>query len=139
MKYDIIFSCGHNGTVTLFGPNTERERKIWGYKNYGECAACKQARLEAENKKMAEESIKRGWAQLEGSEKQIAWATTIRINMVKELEKKCAEVFIEYFEKALPEVLSEHTSAAWWIEHRESDTFKHELIDAMRRAAGKEN
>lgn len=28
MKYDITYSCGHEGTVDLWGKVSERERKI---------------------------------------------------------------------------------------------------------------
>lgn len=28
MKYEVTFSCGHTGTVQLYGKGDERERKI---------------------------------------------------------------------------------------------------------------
>ena len=31
MKYDITYSCGHTGTVELYGKTSERESKIRWY------------------------------------------------------------------------------------------------------------
>lgn len=40
MQYDIVFFCGHSGTVNLFGTNTERERKLRYFQTSGLCPAC---------------------------------------------------------------------------------------------------
>lgn len=40
MKYDITYSCGHAGTVELFGKGAEREKKIYWYENSGMCPEC---------------------------------------------------------------------------------------------------
>lgn len=40
MKYDITFSCGHTGTITLYGKNEDRERKLEYYKREGLCKKC---------------------------------------------------------------------------------------------------
>lgn len=42
MKYEVTFSCGHTGTVQLYGKGDERERKIRYFEEYGVCSACKQ-------------------------------------------------------------------------------------------------
>ena len=36
-KYNITYSCGHEGTVQLFGKSEERERKIKYYEEFGLC------------------------------------------------------------------------------------------------------
>lgn len=40
-KYDITYSCGHKGEITLFGKTSERERKIAWYESTGLCPDCK--------------------------------------------------------------------------------------------------
>ena len=36
MKYTLTYSCGHTGTVQLYGKTEERERKIKYYEEYGQ-------------------------------------------------------------------------------------------------------
>lgn len=40
MKYEVTFSCGHTGTVQLYGKGDERERKIRYFEEYGVCSEC---------------------------------------------------------------------------------------------------
>lgn len=54
-KYNVKFSCGHEDTVELFGPNKERERKIAWYENNHVCPACYRAEQDAKNGTDAEE------------------------------------------------------------------------------------
>ncbi len=46
-KYDVTYSCGHNGTVELFGKTSERENKLNWYAAYGLCPACYRAKMES--------------------------------------------------------------------------------------------
>ena len=51
MKYDVTYSCGHSGTVTLFGKGTDRERKLEFFKDSGICPECfKKKKMEEEEK-----------------------------------------------------------------------------------------
>lgn len=54
MKYDITYSCGHNGTVELFGKGSERERKINFFERCGLCPECYKAQMQ---KKAAEQPL----------------------------------------------------------------------------------
>jgi len=47
-KYDITYSCGHKGTVELFGKTSERENKIAWYERDGLCPECYKATKRAE-------------------------------------------------------------------------------------------
>lgn len=49
MKYTVKFSCGHDDTVELFGKNTDRQRKIDYFMNYGICSACYKEQKTIEN------------------------------------------------------------------------------------------
>ena len=54
-KYTVKFSCGHEGTVRLFGENAERERKIKYYEAYGICPECWAEKQNEENSEGCEE------------------------------------------------------------------------------------
>lgn len=47
MKYEVTFSCGHTGTVQLYGKGDERERKIRYFEEYGVCSECYKERRDA--------------------------------------------------------------------------------------------
>lgn len=69
-KYEINYTCGHTSTVQLFGKCSERERKIeWMERQ--ECPECRRKR-EAEEAVKVTEGLE--LPELEGSEKQVAWA-----------------------------------------------------------------
>lgn len=52
MKYTVTYSCGHTGTVQLYGKTEERERKIKYYEEYGLCPECYKKQKQEENEKM---------------------------------------------------------------------------------------
>lgn len=83
MKYNIKFSCGHEGVIELYGKQEERERKIYLAERYGYCPECEARKREEENKKNSELAKAIGLPELKGSEKQIAWAETIRMKFVE--------------------------------------------------------
>ena len=85
MKYDITHSCGCVETVDIIGSNThgERDRKI----AWLESKPCR----ECEHKAAVEKANAEGMAELEGSEKQIAWALDIRRDMIAKIEEMIEE------------------------------------------------
>lgn len=40
MKYNITFSCGHTGTVELFGKDKDRHKKLEYFQENGLCSEC---------------------------------------------------------------------------------------------------
>lgn len=52
MKYDVVYSCGHKGTVDLFGPTKDRESKIEWYGSQALCPDCYKAKMEKKDKEM---------------------------------------------------------------------------------------
>lgn len=54
MKYDIIYSCGHEGTVDLWGKGAERDRKISFFERCGLCPDCYKAQMQ---KQVAEQPL----------------------------------------------------------------------------------
>lgn len=93
MKYTVKYSCGHTGTVELFGKESERERKIAWYERAGMCPECYATARKAEQEKAAAEY---SLPELVGTEKQVAWAEKIRMKFIElreEQAKRNAELY----------------------------------------------
>ena len=78
-KYEIHHACGCVRTVNLYGHHKDRERTIEWLETQ-ECPECKRQR---ENEESAAKAKAAGRPELTGSEKQIAWANTIREQTVE--------------------------------------------------------
>jgi hypothetical protein len=110
-KYTITYKCGHTVEKQLFGKEVDRQRWIkWA--ESGDCPDCARAEANA------------GLIPLVGSEKQVNWAADIRpalIQTVNEWAVKARPKFAADLETKLTQALDHLptiTSAAWWIEHR---------------------
>jgi len=90
-KYNVTYSCGHEGTETLFGPGRERERKLEWFREGGLCPTCYTEKKEADRQAAAVQAERAaasaGLPPLVGTEKQCAWAETIRMGFVAYLER----------------------------------------------------
>ena len=121
-KYDVVFSCGHEERIELFGKGTERERKIAWFEKYGLCSTCykEQQQAKAEARAAAWEL-----PALTGTPKQIAWAERIRSDFFakfEDMEKKSGQSTAEAAEKdaRFGQFLSwvkDQTEARFWIDH----------------------
>lgn len=90
MKYDITYSCGHAGTVELYGKTSERESKIRWYETTAVCPEC----YKKQQEEAAETITKYELPELGGSEKQVAWAKKLMESAITVLEtegRKTAE------------------------------------------------
>ena len=98
-KYKGVFACGHEGTIYRDGGGKEsRVKAAWIMEN-NDCPACEEARRQAkikeENEKAVEITKELNLPELQGSEKQISWASTLRIKALgylDELITKCNTV-----------------------------------------------
>jgi len=92
-QYHVTHTCGHTHTHHLTGKHSAREWRI-GRLEVEACPDCQRVAREqaraAENAKNAEAAKSAGLPTLTGSEKQVAWAETIRLSWVKEV----ARVFV---------------------------------------------
>lgn len=84
-KYTITRACGHTESVQIYGKVSERDR-LASHEERKDCAECYQAkqaaaRLAATNA-AAESAKSAGLPVMDGSEKQVAWAETIRAKMI---------------------------------------------------------
>jgi hypothetical protein len=148
MAWNIInYTCGHNDRIQMYGKNTEREsRKAWLEK--GVCPDCYRKQKEEERKieseVAAEQARENGLPELAGSEKQIAWAETIRKNALTSTRNKIKEGYVakDAEEAALIKVSQEaknqletEKSAKWWIDNRSNvNTY---VYDCVKNAYGK--
>ena len=94
-KYKVTYSCGHESVVELFGKETEREKKLEWMRDIAVCPDCYKEQLKAErdeaNKAAAERAAEQGLPVLTGTEKQVAWANTIRDKFVSGVQTELDE------------------------------------------------
>lgn len=118
-KYTVNHICGHSVEVQLFGKMDDRYRRIEWLETQ-ECDECRKAKANAAAAAAKEE---RGLPDLTGSEKQVAWANTIREQAYKALDElepfntndKTKALFSSWRTK-----LDAQTEAKWWIDNRYS-------------------
>ena len=157
MNTEVTFSCGHTGWVQIYGRPAERERRVWYYENHGLCPECyKKQQEEAkrqreEEARMAKENADAfGLPTLAGSEKQVAWAITIRqsfIDKYQEMQARYEEIKDDISDnkrQSLKELLDKYlfvinteTSAVRWIDRREYIDLKNHMVDWYEELAGK--
>ena len=139
-KYDVRFSCGHTERKELFGAEKDRQSKIAYWEKSGVCSECYRKEKEQEAVRFAQENA---LPKLEGSEKQIAWATEIRLRKLAELEQMMEEALAEMpGEKELIEAQGQEykakllkiTKAATWIDARKSSV--DHIISTVCRSLG---
>lgn len=119
MKYDVTHSCGCTETVELLGKGEERKRRIAALESQP-CPACRAAEVNAED----------GFASLDGTPKQVAWAGDLRKRMIREVEGFAAKALAEegYTEAERDQVRANIdksiaairgvSSAKWFIDRR---------------------
>lgn len=132
------YSCGHEGRTNVVGPTKDRGRKVeWHFS--GLCPECykkkQEEKRDAENKEAAEKSAEMELPELSGTEKQVAWANTLRVKVVDSLNLRCNKIEAALKEKGLDTIPGEeigmkeihdsmqhfiksHTDARYWIDMR---------------------
>ena len=123
----ICKTCGEKFTWSRECSNRDsaNQTEEWALKNVEECPECIfKARVKYENEQAMEMSESLDLPKLEGSEKQITWANTIRIkfieyyNRVKSLPStKTNKQICENFE----DIIQKEITAKYWIDNRYSN------------------
>lgn len=137
-QYDGVYSCGHEGRVNIIGPMKNREWKRERIFS-GLCPECrKKAQEEEREKKDCEAAMLSKEMELpilSGTEKQVKWANTLRIEAINKMnmyaeqigsgKKRCTDYEGNRFTVSTDMILeciqfacTEHTDAKFWIEHR---------------------
>lgn len=147
-KYDVHFSCGHTGTIQLYGKESDRKRRIEWLEKYGTCSECYKNSLDEQAEECKKKCNDIGLFITEGSEKQIKWAFQIATQFLnndiylfrdkankaiaehskdEESAKACLEVIQKILDIAVTKVDSK-----FWIDHRENreafEYFKKEVF-----------
>lgn len=132
MKYSGTYICGHQGYVNVIGPHKEREWKINRAFSHL-CPECEKAQYEAkiieDNNAAAKKSKEMELPALTGSEKQITWATTIRVKFVESFYKFIEDGKTFYYKDkrkiseedlrlAFDMFIETQTKASAWIDKR---------------------
>jgi len=127
-KWSIDRACGHTEVVQLYGPSRDRQRKA-AWLAEQPCSSCRaaerKARHEAEAREAKIAAEQEGRPKLVGSEKQIAWAESIRHKVWQQLEQLATIARATDHPKAKValaaiEAIKAERAAAWWIDRRES-------------------
>ena len=118
-KYTVNYKCGHEGTVQLFGKTSERERKLEWMSQTMLCSDCYKAEQERQNVQAGMDNICAGMPMLSGSEKQIAWAESLRSKAYK--------------------LLTADNAAASLVSHVVTNAKRFGLTPEMLKAAGIDN
>lgn len=135
-QYTVEHNCGHSQTVSLVGKHKDREWRLTKMRAES-CPGCLgKARREAIATRAAEirdSGLDSSWAKLHGTERQVEWATTIRVAKLTPIVERAiaAESSLDdpdttdaqraVVEKGLRAVnwLQWCASASWWIEARD--------------------
>ena len=147
-KYNITFSCGHEGWVTITGPRKQREW-ILHSKESNICPDCykkqRQQKINQENQESLELTKEMELPLLTGTEKQVAWATTLRIQAIKKMETLIEKLELKMKDTQEPKTkgkmqqvldniynsysyaLNHFTTASFWIDNRK--TLSKDLIE----------
>lgn len=121
-QYTVTHKCGHEVVHRLYGPSRQRE---WRLKKLAEelCPACEEAERAKRNAEAAARNREMGLPPLTGTEKQVAWAESIRARIMKELDDELAAGLaageqITEEGQMLIDTLMAQTEARWWIDAR---------------------
>lgn len=130
--YDITHACGHSSVANINGTDVHGERGRKAKWLAGrDCPACERAsreraRTQADAAAHAE-ADHRGWPEITGTERQRAWATTLRREAIDALAERFAghaargRISDATAAKALTlwtDIALRRTDARWWIDNR---------------------
>ena len=125
-KYQVTYACGHTDTIQLYGKESDREKRL-AYLSTIDCPDCYyEKRLQAAKAQTAD------LPELQGSEKQINWATQIRAEVFAALDKYTKQ--IDDYQNApeeskivtrkmfadFRETMTAHTDCRFWIDNRDN-------------------
>lgn len=126
-KQVINHSCGHQVTHNLIGKYNDRDRKAAWLANHV-CSDCYKAQLAAERAKAnfsaAETAKEQQLPALIGSDKQVAWATTIRQDVLEHVTREILKAIKKPIEEAPAEGqaffkwLKDQKESKFWIDNR---------------------
>lgn len=151
-KYTVTRSCGHEETVALIGKMKDRNWRLENVEPLKLCHECYQIdlqrRREEANAEAAEAAKDNNLPALTGTDKQVSWAETIRIELLTHMDTIIVDRRLSAEDPTIMRDAIEHIklskiTAHWWIDRRslvldpsgiinllnvELDNIKHEYI-----------
>ena len=124
--------CGKTYSVQMYGKMKDREWKVSNW--MGSCEECLGLRRQEELEKAQETSKEMGLPDLTGTEKQIAWATKIRAELIANQERgyhrarNGYKLLSQQELEAVDWIIANKPSAGWWIDHRDEETFYQAIV-----------
>ena len=123
-KYQVTYACGHTDTIQLYGKVSDREKRL-AYLATIDCPDC------YHNKQLqAAKAQTAGLPDLQGSDKQINWATQIRAEVYAALDKysklieadqtarEQGKIVARKMFADFREAMTAHTDCRFWIDNR---------------------
>lgn len=156
--YEIKGICGHTFRKQLYGKTSSRLSYVEWANNNLECPDCYKAGIEKKRQEQADkakqEAIKENLPELEGSEKQIQWAETIRkskIEAIRELagkisnedncltdrQKQTKQEIIDLLKNKMNQLKSKK-SAKWFIDCRNTEYNRFWIEERIKEKQAKE-
>lgn len=118
-KYTITHSCGHTSTVQIGGTVNSRDGQVARL----ESQPCWECQKQAASQAAAAKATDMALPALTGTPKQVAWAETIRIDKVRQLQALKNTINADAPESdkliAIIDARVAKTNATYWIDNRE--------------------
>lgn len=141
MHYTVEYACGHYGDVELFGKGKDRESRLEWLATQ-DCPDCRECAHQAQTAKSAAAAAALNFPALRGTQKQVAWAETIRMQLyngwMKELDwlKKRAATDagadnVKQAQDVIEYTILNAVSASEWIDSR--NTSGREMLRKYRQ------
>ncbi len=134
-------TCGATFDKVMFAPNRKSadSKAAWAEGYFDECDDCREARIQRErdaaNADAAQESERRALPPLTGTEKQVAWAVTLRVKILDFVGKTAKPddnpEHQAAFARFMAWLIRTHDRASWWIDNRDMTPRD---LDALVRA-----
>ena len=144
------YSCGHKGRVNIIGPVKDRQWKA--DREFSKmCPECWEKHLQQErerqNREAAEKAKEMELPELQGTERQVVWAITLRQKLIDQLtklaenDKELQKLSKLYEVKLTPErvltvrdyIIENKTSAKYYIDNRD-DYIIYTILKEMKNA-----
>lgn len=144
-KLSITFSCGHRETKDLSDtPAGKRKSRAYGLGKNFVCSKCfkkqGQQNLDHLNKETLADAMgfetEHDLPELEGSEKQVTWATKIRYEVLSEIKESDESPSQQGQAHNVLVLATDLTKAGWWIDNLRdtSDLHVDDLIELITTA-----
>lgn len=120
--YSGTFACGHDGKINIVGPSKDRQWKA-DRAFSGLCKECYEAKSikekEEKNRAAMELAKEMDLPELQGTEKQVAWANTLRQEMIEEFDTYTTNrITNDDLMLVKSYILETKTKASYFIENR---------------------